>query len=746
MKVSNSFFMNTVAAVALLLLLPAMAAGQQFARVHTAKGEPVEDAIIVYHPLGLKSFQKVAITNSTGRAVIEADAAVELLISKIGFITLRDTLARGQSKTYTFVPNNVNIKDVVITGQFEANTTQKAVQQIRVIDRKRIDQQGAVSLRDVLTNELNIRISQDGILGTQMSMMGLAGQNVKILIDGVPLIGRMDGNIDISQINLNNIERVEIIEGPMSVIYGTDALGGVINLITKKPTNKQYSVSANSYYESVGTYNIDANTGFKYRNWAFSASGGRNFFDGFSTVTGDSIRAQQWKPRQQYFGDIQLTYKFKKQTHRLYSQGFTEKITSRNNPTITPYSISGFDDYFITTRLNNSLYSDFYFNNKATLNLINSYSTFERRKNSYIKNLVTGNELLTPNAEDHDTTTFGLLLLRATYITHNSSRFNSQMGYDVNLETGTGKRLEYHSQAIGDYALFYIAEVKPVTKLTLNGGVRFIYNTRYGAPVIPSFNLKYDLTPMLTLRGSYAQGYRAPSLKELSLFFVDVNHNIKGNENLKAETSHNFLASLTHAREVNKVSVKIDVSVFYNAISNMISLAAIDPTTQLYSYTNIDYYKTKGLNVNHTTKYKSISTTIGLSYIGRYNQLSAGKTIPAFSFAPEYKANVTYSIKKSKTDISLFYKYNGPLPGYAMDVNGQLYQTSIQAYHMMDASLTQSVIKDILQFTVGVKNLTNVTAISYNTTASAHSAGAGDMPIAMGRFLFTSIKLNLAKK
>lgn len=747
MKVSNSFFMKPIATVALFCILPVMAIGQQFARVKTAKGEAVEDAIIVYHPVGLRSFQKVAITNSTGRAAIEADVAVELIISKMGFTTLRDTLAKGESKNYTLITNNVNLKDVVVTGQFEANTTQDAVQQIRVIDRKRIDQQGAVSLRDVLTNELNIRLSQDGVLGSQMTMMGLGGQNVKILIDGVPMIGRMDGNIDISQINLNNIERIEIIEGPMSVIYGTDALGGVINLISKKPSTKQYTVAVNSYYETVGTYNIDANAGFKYKNLAVAVSGGRNYFDGFSTVTGDSIRAQQWKPREQYFGDIQLTYKFKKQSHRIYSQGFNETITSRNNPSISAYSVTAFDDYFITNRWNNSLYSDFYFNNKASLNLINSYSTYERKKNSYIKDLVTGDEQLTPNPEDHDTTTFNLLLFRGTYTTHNPTIFNSQLGYDINLENGTGKRLEDNKQSIGDYAFFYIAEIKLLDKLTLNQGVRFIYNTRYGAPVIPSFNIKYDLSKTVTLRGSYAQGFRAPTLKELSLYFVDVNHNIIGNPDLKAETSHNFLLSATHNKEFSKLSVKTDVSLFYNNVNNMIQLVIQDPAKQEYTYRNVVQYNTQGINLTMAVRYKNISSSLGYGLIGRYGQLNDSQYYPAYIYSNEYKANITYTITKTNTDISVFGKYNGALPNYSLDGNNNLYQTEMAAYSIIDVSATQTFFKGLFQFTLGVKNLTNVTAVATTSVSSAHSGGgSGYIYNAMGRYVFTSIKINIAKQ
>ncbi len=727
-------------------MLPAMAAGQQLARVYTPKGEAVEDAIIVYHPVGLKSFQKVAITNSAGKAVIEADADVVLVISKMGYTTLRDTLSKGRSQSYTLVQNNVNLKDVVVTGQFETNTSEKAVQQIRVIDRKRIEQQGAVSLRDVLTNELNIRVTQDAALGSQMTMMGLGGQNVKILIDGVPVIGRMDGNIDLSQINLSNIERIEIIQGPMSVIYGTDALGGVINLISKKPTSKQYTVSVNSYFETVGTYNFDANAGFKYKGLGVTASGGRNYFDGFSTVTGDSIRAQQWKPREQIFGDIQLSFKHKKQSHRFTTQAFNETIIAKGNPDITPYSVTAFDNYVVTNRMNYSLYSDFYFNNKASLNLINSYSTFVRSSDSYIKNLVTGSQQPTPNSEDHDTTTFDLLLMRATYTTHNTTIFNSQMGYDINRESVTGERIKDSEQSIGDYAVFYIAEIKPISKLTLNQGVRFIYNTSYGAPVIPSFNVKYDVTQNLAMRGSYAQGFRAPSLKELHLNFVDRNHNIQGNPDLKAETSHNFLLSATHTKTMQKVYVKTEVSGFYNHISDMIRLVLKDPAINEYKNVNIAEFRTHGMNLSSTIKYKNISGSLGYSLTGSYGQLNDSVYYPNYAYANEFKANATYSIPKTKTDFNIFCKYNGVMPGFALDANNNLYQTFMGAFTMLDASITQKFFKGIFSLTVGAKNLTNVTSIAYNTGASAHSSGSGNLPTAMGRYYFTSIRINIAKQ
>ncbi len=103
---------------------------------------------------------------------------------------------------------NHNILDeVVITAQHNPKAIEESVHYVKLISDKRIANQAAINLRDVLKMETAMRVSQDNFLGSSISMQGLSGQNVKILIDGVPVIGRLNGNIDISQINLNNIEK-----------------------------------------------------------------------------------------------------------------------------------------------------------------------------------------------------------------------------------------------------------------------------------------------------------------------------------------------------------------------------------------------------------------------------------------------------------------------------------------------------------------------------------------------------------
>ncbi|HNR86461.1 MAG TPA: Plug domain-containing protein [Taishania sp.] len=139
------------------------------------------------------------------------------------------------------IPSTIYLKktitsfdEMIITGQLQHTTVSNCVQNVRVINSKKIEQMGAQNLTQLFKNELNIQLSNDAILGSGMDLQGISGENVKILVDGVPIIGKMNGTVDLNQINIQNVEKIEIIEGPLSVNYGSDALAGTITLLLKK--------------------------------------------------------------------------------------------------------------------------------------------------------------------------------------------------------------------------------------------------------------------------------------------------------------------------------------------------------------------------------------------------------------------------------------------------------------------------------------------------------------------------------
>ena len=128
------------------------------------------------------------------------------------------------------------IDQVVVTGQIKESKIRDSQTKIEVINRDLIDAKAANTLNDILQSQLGIQINQDNILGSSINIQGISSRNIKILLDDIPIIGRLDGKIDLGQVNLNDIDRIEIVKGPLSVDYGTDALGGTINLISNKKT------------------------------------------------------------------------------------------------------------------------------------------------------------------------------------------------------------------------------------------------------------------------------------------------------------------------------------------------------------------------------------------------------------------------------------------------------------------------------------------------------------------------------
>jgi outer membrane receptor for ferrienterochelin and colicins len=135
-----------------------------------------------------------------------------------------------------------DLLEVVITGQLSETLAQDAIHKIRIIGEKELNSGLFLDVASVLSKELNIRVSEDNVLGSSISIQGMSGQNVKILIDDIPVIGRLNGSIDLSQISLSNVERIEIVEGPLSTVYGTDALAGTINIITKEQTESKKNI------------------------------------------------------------------------------------------------------------------------------------------------------------------------------------------------------------------------------------------------------------------------------------------------------------------------------------------------------------------------------------------------------------------------------------------------------------------------------------------------------------------------
>jgi len=696
------------------------------------------------------------ITNKDGVANIPVKRKMIVAVSYVGYKAQIDTIHPGENHTVKLYPKVFDIDQVVVTANFTPQKVDKSIYNVKVIDRREIEMKAATNLSDIMSNVVNVKLNHDPALGTSLRMKGLSGNNVKILVDGVPVIGRVGGNIDLSQLNLYNIDHIEMVEGPLSVIYGSNALAGAINIITKENEFSKLTARANAYYESVGTYNFDGGISSRLGKHSFSLSGGRNFFDGFSDDNNlvnnyfdIEDRYSEWKPKEQYNADLYYTLSNKRNKIKYQASYMRERLQSKGSLQPPSYS-TAFDDWFYSTRVSNRIEYTQKIGSEYTLNMLGSHSYYQRRNTTYFKDL----EHLTETLTAEDTTKFNAFIYRV--LIGNSSpdkKLNFVSGIDLNYELATGEKILDNEQKIGDYALFTSLMYKVSKKLSVQPGLRFAYNTQYDVPLVPSVNIKWDMFSRITMRASYARGYRAPSLKELYIYFVDINHNIQPNENLKAENGNNFDFALRFNTEKDKKLhySHLELGLFYNNMQNIIYLAKRqlpDSKDPIYQYINILNYNTLGGQLSFQYNYYPyLNFGLSIGETGTYSSFNNEKEkLDDYEFSPDMNVSISNNIQKLKLTVSLNYKYTGKSFLYDVDEVDDIYITTLDDYHNMDLTLIRKFYNNRLSISAGVKNIFNNTSIDIigGGTGTAHTSGDSS-PVGYGRFYFTRLSYNIFK-
>lgn len=692
-----------------------------------------------------------------------------VLFSGLIFVALP---AFSQSLGQDSIQMSLTLEDVVVTAQYAPADSRNALYKIRTIKRDVIEQRGAINLEQLLNQELNIRISQDLILGSSLSLQGVSGQNVKIMIDGVPVIGRVGDDIDLSQINLSNIERVEMVEGPMSVNYGTNALGGVINLITKKSQLNKYDAQIISQYESVGALNLNAQLGTRLTDkLLLRFDGGYNDFQGFNAVEPtDSTLARtfQWNPKKQWFVNGILRYDLGEDQYLRYSAAYFEEdinnLGQLRRPQFKPYA---FDDFYYTTRFDQSLGYEGKFLKNLFWNITAGYNTFRRQKNTFRLDIET--DETTQVVGEQDTTKYNALVFRPVIASRfKNSQLNFQAGLDINYENGYGQRFN-DSEAekarfseIADYAAFITLQYNPFKSLQIQVGARGAYNTRFDAPLVPSLHLKYDMNDNWQLRASYANGFRSPSIKELFFYFVDASHYIIGNPDLQAETSDNFQVVLDYDREWSAHRLQVTLTGFYNDIRNKIDLydyievngelmpaASLGQASTQFAYFNQDRFKALGSNIRIHYRFKKLEIAAGVAPTGRCNPLSETEEVDPYTFTNEINGQFNYNFTKVGLKAAFFIRYNDRFIRYyqTIDTEGKpiVAQAIQDGFTFADLTLTKSFWKNRIQLTAGAKNLLDVRNVNtLGTQGGAHSGDGSASPVATGRNYFARLAWRLA--
>ncbi len=677
--------------------------------------------------------------NTAGKSILRAEA--------LGYKRITDTVFPGIIREIFMEPDHVELGAIVVTGHIVPQSADKSIYRINVIDQSIIEKKAANTLADALRGELAFNSQSDGALGDFIRIQGLTGEHIKLLVDGLPVTGRVGGIIDLGQINSGNIEQIEVVEGPMSVVYGSNAMAGVINIITKTPDPSSVYAQLQAYYETVGIYNISGAASTSFRNQSISLNIGRNFNNGWSPDK--NSRSKYYKPKEQYTGDFTYKYQAKKISFSAQSNIMREQLRDlddvhtsfvnvTNDSAYITYLAS--DYYYFTTRSNSQTSFIYKPNNRSALQIQAGYSYYNKSKKCMLKDLVTLHENLASNASLSDTSIFHMIPLRAVYSNIFNNKYEIQSGIDYNYEQSQGERTG-GEQNITDAALFSTFIYKPYRNFSIQPGLRVIYNSDFEAPLVYSMNVQYNIG-RFNLRASYGKGFRAPSLKELYMEFVDNNHHIFGNEDLKAETGVNI--SFSAGASFNPGSVRLipSFSLFQNTIYNAIQLA-LDPDRAGWGY----YF-----NISES-KFKTVGTRVELkTYLGDYLWVNSGINILGktsliqtneFKYSEDIVLQISYSIPQIKLESSVQYKHNGKYYDYAgtfdsdFKLNG-VQEQFIEGYNLLDISLTRRFFDNKCTLSAGIKNIFDVTTIDSSGLLNAHSGG--DFTLAgYGRSFFVKL-------
>jgi outer membrane receptor for ferrienterochelin and colicins len=705
-------------------------------------GNPVEFAQVVV--VSGKTVTERHVTDSKGEAAINSSLPLTVQISCVGYKSFVDTIQSAGAFQISLSPDYYQLDQVVVTGQFRPQPVDKSIYSIRVIDQKQFQLKAATSLGDLVKNDLGFQYHNTGVFGDFIRIRGLSGEYIKILMDGMPVYGRVGDQIDLGQLSLNSIDHVEIIEGPMSVVYGSNALAGAINLISADHSGQKMFVEANGYYETVGTYNFNLGSSFNKGSHTFSLNLGRNFFSGWGPSESD--RTQFWKPKLQYLADFGYRYQVNKMKITFNTDFMHEELRDLGTPVPDVNTISAVDAYHFSVRWNTRASFTNHFNDNFILSLQAANSYFKKTKITYLNDLVNLEKKIHPEADMHDTTVFPSWSFRGVVSNIPGKKLEYLSGVDVNLESADGKRTQGY-QEMSDYSGFLNMIYRPVPQLSLQPGIRVMYNSKYNAPLIYSFNVKFN-PGHFTARASYAKGFRAPSLKQLYLEFIDNNHHVYGNENLKAETSKSANLSLGYSFFHNRHSLNAQVDLFYNSINNAIKLA-IDQTQPGHGmYFNVNgAYITQG--VEATVSYR-FSPFLELST----GMINCGRSLFAdekhFEYSTDWMATATFNVQKYGLQMAVFYKYTDDYLDFVgtYDENGQLNGVSQQfmsGYNTLDLTVTKNFIQEKLAIYTGVKNLFDVTLVNSFGSTDPHSPGSGEGVAGYGRTFFIGLKYRFSK-
>ena len=547
---------------------------------------------------GNRNLKTVTDENGRYQLTIPNDAHIALQVNYIGYLSQTQIIRDGDlEKVFKLKEDDTNLNEVVVTGTRTPRVLKDAPILTRVISSADIEKSDATNIGDLLQSELpGIEFSFAMDQQVSLNMQGFGGNAVLFLVDGERVAGETLDNIDYSRLSLDNVERVEIVKGAASSLYGSNAVGGVVNLISKK-AKKPWSANVNAKVGAHGEQRYGIALGNELGKFNNSLNVQHNRIDSHQ-LKGDSSSLDLMGSKVWNFKD-RLIYKPIDDLELTAKAGYF--FRERDNDPMKKDRYRGF---------NGGLKGNYQFNPANNLEFSYTFDQYDKsdfspefkldvRDYSNVQHIVRGLYNYTLN-DKH------FLTLGADYM----------RDYLMSYQFSDGSHEQHTVDAFAQF------DWNPTKNFNAIAGVRYDYFSAADIQhVSPKLGLMYKFNHG-SVRASYASGFRAPTLKEMYMNFDMASiFMIYGNPDLDPESSHNLLLT----GEYNLGRYNFTLSGFYNLVDNRITTAWNKERDGMV-YTNMAKMRIGGVDANASVKYPC-GFGARLSYVYTHEHIKKGQPL-----------------------------------------------------------------------------------------------------------------------
>ena len=444
------------------------------------------------------------------------------MLKKLSIFALAFFAQQAIAQTDSSAEKKSYLDEIVVTSTRTENKLGNVAVPVSIINNKTISQAGSLRLKDILQEQAGLNLSNG--FGVGIQMQGLNPDYTLILLNGEPLVGRTAGTLDLNRISTGNIKKIEIVKGPSSSLYGSEAMAGVINLITENTYKKKIEVSLRSGFGNAEEGWVTfINDEFKNYNANITAqtkinkTGLRYFADAFYTDavayrphSSSKVLQPIWRLTQQ----LQINQPLSNKTT------FDLSIRSCNDKIKQEFAVTNLG------AMNNSYGKET--NTDINVNPIITH-TFNNRIKSTLRTYYTqydgAQKLFFVNRPDSSyTDEFKQQFIRVENQTDfNRKKMRASIGAGYTIDNAQSTRYDNFENKKRNTILSIFAqhEWMPLKKLTIISGVRYDHNKVFAGALSPKLAIRFQPSKSIILNASIGRGFKAPDFRQLYLNFTN---------------------------------------------------------------------------------------------------------------------------------------------------------------------------------------------------------------------------------